>query len=75
MASPDALEVAESVPQVPVQERLQVTPPFCVSFVTVAVNCCVPGPAWTLAVVGETLTTTAAVTVSVVEPVMLPDVA
>ena len=75
MATPDALEVAESVPQVPAQERLQVTPPFCISFVTVAVNGCVPMPAWTLAVVGETLTDTAAVTDSVVESVMLPEVA
>jgi hypothetical protein len=73
MATPDRLEVAESVPQVPAQERLQVTPPFCISFVTVAVNGCVP--AWTLAVVGEALTDTAAVTDSVVESVMLPEVA
>jgi hypothetical protein len=47
-AVPDALVVAESVPHAapvqPAPESFQLTPLFCVSLVTVAVNFCVPGP-------------------------------
>src|SRR5216684_2287510 len=59
MATPEALEFAESVPQAaplqPVPESAQVTPLFCESFCTVAVNGCVALAA-TEAVVGATLT-------------------
>src|SRR6266481_5179581 len=59
MATPEALEFAESVPQAaplqPVPESAQVTPLFCKSFCTVAVNGCVALTA-TEAVDGATLT-------------------
>src|SRR3989442_13774733 len=59
MATPEALEVAESVPQAaplqPVPESAQLTPLFCESFCTVAVNGCVALAA-TEAVGGATLT-------------------
>jgi hypothetical protein len=58
---PEALVVAESVPQVaplhPVPLSVQLTPLFCASFVTVAVKVCVPIPACTLCVAGATATT------------------
>ena len=57
MGTPEALDVAESVPQVaalqPEPLSVQVTFWFCWFVVTVAVNCCVPPGAWMLAVVGE----------------------
>jgi hypothetical protein len=60
IGTPDALEVADSVPQAlpvhPAPDSLQVTPRFAESLRTVAVNCCVPVPASTLALVGDTLT-------------------
>jgi hypothetical protein len=60
IGTPDALEVAESVPQAlplhPAPDSVQVTPRFAESLRTVAVNCCVPVPASTLALVGDTLT-------------------
>src|SRR5882672_7798082 len=56
----EALVVAERVPQgLPLQatpESVQRTPRLCLSLRTVAVNCWEPPPAWTLAVVGETVT-------------------
>src|SRR5260370_29077880 len=59
MATPEALEFAESVPQAaplqPVPESVQITPLFCESFCTVAVNGCVVLTA-TEAVDGATLT-------------------
>jgi len=59
MATPEALEFAESMPQAaplqPVPESAHVTPLFCESFCTVAVNGCVALPA-TEAVDGATLT-------------------
>lgn len=61
MAAPDALELADSMPQVlplqPVPDRLQFTPLFCESFSSVALKDCVPIPACTLAVPGDTFTT------------------
>jgi hypothetical protein len=58
--APEALAFAESVPQaVPAQPTplsVQLTPLFCASFVTVALNPCVPPAACTLAVFGETAT-------------------
>jgi len=60
MATPDALEVADNVPQPlpvhPVPVSAHVTPRFLESPRTVAVNFCVPTFACTLALVGETLT-------------------
>ena len=59
IATPEALMLAESVPQAlplqPVPESAHVTPLYCESYATVAVNCfvCEIG---TLALVGETLT-------------------
>ena len=57
IAVPDALVVAERVPQVaalqPEPPSVQVTFWFCWFVVTVAVNCCAPPGAWMLAVVGE----------------------
>jgi hypothetical protein len=57
---PEALELADSVPQLlplhPAPESVQRTPRCRLSFRTVAVNCCVPVPACTLALVGDTLT-------------------
>src|SRR5271156_2773500 len=59
MAAPEALLAAERVPQVaalqPAPERVQVTPLFALSLVTVAVNGCV-NPTCTLAVSGKRLT-------------------
>jgi hypothetical protein len=44
MAAPDALDIADTVPQAlplqPVLESAQLTPLFCESFCTVAVNVC-----------------------------------
>jgi hypothetical protein len=58
--TPEALVLAESVPHaVPLQPpplSAQLTPLFCASFVTVALNPCVPPGACTLAVFGETAT-------------------
>lgn len=73
MAAPEALELADSVPQPapeqPAPDRLQVTPLFWESLVTVAVKLCVPTPACTLAVEGVTVTKiVAGVTVRVVDP-------
>ena len=60
IATPDALEVVDNVPQVaplqPVPDSAQVTPLFCASFCTVAVNGCA-APACTLEVMGDTVTT------------------
>jgi hypothetical protein len=60
IGTPDALEVVESVPQAlpphPAPDSVQATPRFAQSLRTVAVNCCVPVPASTLALVGDTLT-------------------
>jgi hypothetical protein len=56
MATPDALDAADSVPQAaplhPVPDSAQPTPLFAESFATVAVNCCVV-PTCTLAVADE----------------------
>ena len=45
IATPEALDATESAPQVmplqPAPDKAQVTPLFCESFVTVAVNVCV----------------------------------
>jgi hypothetical protein len=77
IATPEALDAADRVPQVaplqPVPARVQATPLFCESFVTVAAKFCV-SPVCTLAVVGATLTTTAgaAVTVIVAVPCLVP---
>jgi hypothetical protein len=49
--------VPHVMPLQPVPERLQVTPMFCESFVSVAVKVCVPIPAWTFAAIGRTVTT------------------
>jgi len=71
IAAPDALDGAESIPQVapahPAPESVQFTPLFCGSLVTVAVNALVPMPACTLVGVGATITVIAggAVTVMV----------
>src|ERR1700745_3680400 len=58
MAVPEALELAETVPQAaplqPEPERGQVTPLFCESFGTVAVKAC-DWPVCTDALVGDTL--------------------
>jgi hypothetical protein len=58
--TPEALAFAESVPHaVPLQPAplsAQLTPLFCASFITVALNPCVPPGACTLAVFGETAT-------------------
>ena len=73
MAAPEALAVAESVPQrllllvQPTPESAQVTPLLCESFCTVAVKGCVL-PVCTLAVTGDTVTTMAG---AVVPKVML----
>ena len=60
MGAPEALDVADKVPHVlplqPVPDNVQSTPRFFRSFRTVAVKDCVPPPACTLALVGETLT-------------------
>jgi len=60
MATPDALDVDDNVPQAlplqPVPVRVHFTPRFLESPRTVAVNCCVPMFACTFALVGETLT-------------------
>jgi hypothetical protein len=68
-AAPEGLEVGETVPHsAPLQfapESDQVTPLFCESFVSVAVNEDVAPPVAMLAVIGETLTTIAAVGVIV----------
>jgi hypothetical protein len=73
MVAPEALELADSVPQAvpeqPAPDRLQVTPLFWASLVTVAVKLCVSAPACTLAVEGVTVTEiVGGVTVKVVDP-------
>src|SRR5271168_3665920 len=60
---PEALDVAESAPQVtplqPVPASDQVTPSLCTLFCTVAVKTCVPVLACRLALLGESETLTA----------------
>jgi hypothetical protein len=73
MAAPEALELADSVPQAvpgqPAPDRLQATPLFWASLAIVATKFCVPTPAWTLAVEGVTVTEiVGGVTVKVVDP-------
>jgi len=72
MATPEALVLVESVPQLapehPVPLSVHVTPLFCASFVTVAVKFCVRLTV-TLAVVGATVTPIAGATVIVAEAV------
>ena len=72
MATPEALVLVESVPQVapehPVPLSVHVTPLFCASFVTFAVKFCVRLTV-TLAVVGATVTPIAGATVIVAEAV------
>jgi len=81
IAAPDALESADNVPhdapEQPEPERLQKTPAPAGSFVTVAVNCCVPNGACTVAVPGDTATEMLdpGVTVNVVDPVIPPEAA
>jgi hypothetical protein len=81
MAAPEALESADNVPheapEQPEPERLQKTPAPAGSFVTVAVNCCVPNGACTVAVLGDTATEMLdpGVTVNVVDPVIPPEAA
>ena len=74
MATPEALEPAESVPQVapeqPVPLNDQFTPRVCKSFVTVAVNVCVRLVV-TFAEVGATLTLTAGTIVIAAEKLAL----
>jgi len=78
MATPEALVEEERVPQAlpvqPVPERVQVTPLFCESLVTVAVKGCVAPPTCTFAEVGATETPMmgAAVTVMVAAANLLP---
>ncbi|HLK05300.1 MAG TPA: hypothetical protein VKT53_12740 [Candidatus Acidoferrum sp.] len=75
IATPEALEFVDNVPQVtplhPVPESAQVTPLFCKSFVTVAVKVCV-SPTVTLGVDGATLTPIAGTTVIVEEKLRVP---
>ena len=75
IATPDALELAESVPQVlplhPVPLSVQFTPLFCESFVTVAVKLCV-FVTFTLADVGAMATEIAGSTVIVAEKLFVP---
>ena len=75
MATPEALEAAENVPQAaplhPAPASVQVTPLFCASLETVAVKFC-GWPTCTLAVVGATETDTGAVTVIAAAAVLLP---
>jgi hypothetical protein len=70
MGVPEALVVAESVPQLaplqPVPESDQLTPLFCESLVTVAVKLCVPIPACTDCVAGATETAIKGVAVNVI---------
>ena len=79
IATPDALDATDKVPQVvplqPAPDNVQLTPLFCESFVTVAVKFCV-SPVCTFALVGATLTaiTGAAVTVIVAVPFFVPSV-
>ena len=54
------LRVPHDVPLQPAPDRDQVTPLLWGSFVSVAANACVPMPACTFAVGGETATTIAA---------------
>ena len=62
MFPPEALDVAESVPQAapvhPVPESDHVTPSPFTLFCTVAVNTCEPVPAWRFALLGERETPT-----------------
>lgn len=78
MAAPDADELAEIVPHFaplqPAPESVQLTPLFCASFCTVAVNVCVPSGKM-LVLAGATLTAIAAgadvtVTMAVAERVL-----
>ena len=73
MAAPEALELADTVPQAgpeqPAPDTVQVTPLFWGSLATVPMKFWVPTPAWTLAVEGVTMTEIAGgVTVKVVDP-------
>jgi hypothetical protein len=73
MAAPEALELADSVPQAkpeqPAPDSVQVTPLFWASLATVATKFCVPVPACTLAVHGVTVKEiVGGVTVKVVDP-------
>jgi len=72
---PDALVAAESVPHVapeqPNPDTVQLTPLFCESFATVAVNACVPIPACTLCVAGATVTPIVGTDVTVITAVPL----
>src|SRR5262249_36171763 len=74
VGGPEALEEVESDPQVaplqPVPARVQVTPLFCESLVTVAVKFCVR-PTVAFADVGATATETAAVIVIVAALVLV----
>ena len=72
---PDALVGAESVPHAapeqPTPDTAQLTPLFCGSFATVAVNACVPIPACRLCVAGATLTPIVGTAVTVITAVPL----
>ena len=74
---PEALELAESVPQVlplhPAPLNVHVTPLFCPSFETVAVKLCV-SPTFTVAVAGATATEIAGATVIVAAPLCVASV-
>jgi len=78
IATPDALDAADKVPHVaplhPAPDKVQATPRFCRSFVTVAVNVLVPDPASTLAASGATVTAIAGgcVTVIVADADLVP---
>jgi hypothetical protein len=78
MAAPEALEVADRVPQPapeqPAPDRLHITPLFWASFTTVAMKFCMPAPACTLAVEGVT-ETVGGMTVRVVDPFTALEVA
>src|SRR5271163_2956373 len=75
MATPEALDAAESVPQVlpvqPAPASVHVTPLFCASLDTVAVKLLVC-PTCTVALVGATTTETGAVIVMVTALVRVP---
>jgi hypothetical protein len=80
MVAPEALELADRVPQPapeqPTPDRLQLTPVFWGGFVMVAKKLWVPAPASTLAVDGVTVTEiVGGVTVRVVDPLTPPVVA
>ena len=74
---PEALELAESVPQVwfmqPGPETVQLTPAFCESFCTTAVKFCAPWT-FTVAEAGETPTVNGIGIPGAGETVMLAEV-